>query len=264
MIEIAAGLVTFGATTVLTVAGVGAAFILIPLYMAMGIELHTAMSTALLLNGIAMIFASATFAREKLILWRLAVPLVLAATALSPLGAYASQFVPRSSLLLLFILFLLFAASMMLFYRPGAPKRGHQPENPSRERCDPEDTGDLRRVWLIGAPIGGIAGFIGGLLGVGGGNIIVPALIWLGISPKKASATSAFIVLFSSLSGFAGRASLGSLDIPLLAFTVAGSVAGALLGAWLMSRKLQNRQVKLLIGILLYLIAGKMLLGLWH
>ncbi len=86
MIEILAGLVTFGATTVLTVAGVGAAFILIPLYMAMGIELQTAMSTALLLNGIAMILASVTFAREKLILWRLAIPLVVVATALSPWG----------------------------------------------------------------------------------------------------------------------------------------------------------------------------------
>lgn len=264
MIEILAGLVTFGATTVLTVAGVGAAFILIPLYMAMGIELHTAMSTALLLNGIAMIFASVTFAREKLILWRLAIPLVVVATALSPLGAYASQFVPRASLLLLFILFLLFAASMMLFYKPGVKKKEHRAETFSGESRDPEDTGNLRRVWLIGAPVGGIAGFIGGLLGVGGGNIIVPALIWLGISPKKASATSAFIVIFSSLSGFAGRATLGSLNGSLLAFTVAGSIAGALLGAWLMSRKLHNRQVKLLIGVLLYLIAGKMLLGLWH
>lgn len=249
MIELWAGLITFFATTVLTVAGVGAAFVLIPIYLALGIELHTAMSTALLLNGISMIFASITFAREKLILWRLALPIIVVATILSPIGAYTSQFVPRNSLLLLFIGFLVFAASMMLFYKPKATK--------SREK---EPAGLL----TVGLPLGGAAGFIGGLLGVGGGNIIVPVLVWLGIPAKNASATSAFIVIFSSLAGFAGRASLGNLNGVLLVYTTIGSIAGALLGSWLMSRKLQNNQVKVIIGVLLYAIAVKMLFDLWH
>lgn len=267
MIELWAGLVTFTATTVLTVAGVGAAFILVPIYLALGIELHTAMSTALLLNGISMIFASITFAREKLILWRLALPIILAATVLSPVGAYASQYVPRSNLLLLFIAFLIFAASMMLFYKPGGNKGNKKDEQAvaliSRNVIGNETEG-VKGMWTIGAPVGGVAGFIGGLLGVGGGNIIVPALIWLGIPAKKASATSSFIVIFSSLAGFAGRASLGNLDGGLLAYTVAGSVAGALLGSWLMSKKLQNKHVKVIIGVLLYVIAGKMLFDLWR
>jgi uncharacterized membrane protein YfcA len=253
MVELWAGLITLAATTVLTVAGVGAAFILIPLYLALGIGLHTAMSTALLLNGISMAFASVTFARQKLILWRLAWPILIAATMLAPLGAYGSQYVPRSTLLILFACFLLFAASMLLFYRaatgtPDAGPRGRRDGNPL----------------ILGLPVGGFAGFIGGLLGVGGGNVIVPALVWFGIPAKQASATTAFIVIFSSLAGFAGRVSLGSLDPALLATTVAGSIGGALLGAWAMARKLQNRHVKILIGVLLYLIAAKILFDLWH
>jgi len=255
MIELWAGLITLTATTVLTVAGVGAAFILVPIYLALGIELHTAMSTALLLNGISMTFASITFAREKLILWRLALPILLVATVLSPLGAYASQFVPRANLLLLFVLFLVFAASMMLFYKPGS----HQ-----KTARDPAEQEGVKGIWTVGAPIGGVAGFVGGLLGVGGGNIIVPALVWLGIPAKKASATSSFIVIFSSFAGFAGKASIGNLDGGLLLYTVVGSVGGALLGAWLMSKKLQNKHVKAIIGVLLYLIAGKMLFDLWR
>src|SRR5579859_3618085 len=86
MVELIAGIVTLLATTILTVAGVGAAFILIPIYLALGIELHTAMSTALLLNGIAMSFASITFARDELILWRLAFPIIITATILAPPG----------------------------------------------------------------------------------------------------------------------------------------------------------------------------------
>jgi uncharacterized protein len=89
-------------------------------------------------------------------------------------------------------------------------------------------------------------------------------ILWLGIPAKKASATSSFIVIFSSLAGFAGRASLGNLDGVLLAYTVAGSVGGALLGSWLMSKKLQNKQVKVIIGVLLYVIAAKMLFDLWR
>jgi len=242
MIEVWAGLMTLAATTVLTLAGVGAAFILIPIYLGLGIELHTAMSTALLLNSIAMIFASINYARARLILWRLALPILITATILSPLGAYSSQFLPRNTLLTLFVLFLIFAASMMLFY---APKTADKQKNSGAQLT-------------VGVGIGAIAGFVGGLLGVGGGNIIVPALVWMGTEAKKASATTAFVVIFSSFSGFLGRASLGQLDVHLLLYTVAGSIGGAVLGSWLLSKKLNNRQVKLAIGVVLYLVAMKM------
>lgn len=242
MVAFWAGLVTLTATTILTLAGVGAAFILIPIYLSLGIELHTAMSTALLLNSIAMIFASINYARERIILWRLALPILITASVLSPLGAYLSQFFPRNTLLALFVLFLIFAASMMLFYTPG---------NSNKLK--------YRGIQVVmGIGVGAIAGFIGGLLGVGGGNIIVPALVWLGIEAKKASATTSFIVIFSSFSGFLGRASLGQLDPGLLLYTVAGSIAGAILGSWLVTRKLKNRQIKISIGIILYFIALKM------
>ena len=252
MVELLAGVITLLATTVLTVAGVGAAFILIPIYLALGIELHTAMSTALLLNAIAMSFASITFARDKLILWRLAFPIIVTATILAPPGAYLSQYVSRTVLLTLFVVFLVFAATMMLLFRQeSAERRSHLHHRHHWHRL------------TLGGTVGGVAGFLGGLLGVGGGNIIVPVLVWLGIPPKHASATTSFVVIFSSLAGFAGRASLGSLDISLLSYTVAGSIGGALLGAWLMSRKLQNRHVKVLIGALLYVIAAKLLFDLY-
>ncbi|MEN6350699.1 MAG: sulfite exporter TauE/SafE family protein [Syntrophomonas sp.] len=240
--EIWAGLITLAATTVLTIAGVGAAFILIPIYLGLGIELHTSMSTALLLNSVAMIFASINYARERLILWRLALPIIISATVISPIGSFLSQFVPRNTLLTLFILFLVFAASMMLFYKP---KTSEQPKLSGAQIA-------------VGVGVGALAGFVGGLLGVGGGNIIVPVLVWLGIEAKKASATTSFIVIFSSFSGFLGRASLGQLDAHLLIFTVIGSIGGAVIGSWLLSKKLQNRQVKVAIGIILYFIAFKM------
>ena len=60
---ILAGLVTLGFTTLLTIAGVGAAFILIPIFISLGFDVHVAMATALLLNSIAMTVASYRFIR---------------------------------------------------------------------------------------------------------------------------------------------------------------------------------------------------------
>ena len=91
-----------------------------------------------------------------------------------------------------------------------------------------------------------------------GGNFILPVLIYLGFNPKNASATTAFIVIFSSFSGFLGYASLGNIDTTLLTFTAIGSAVGAILGSWLMIEKLKPKQVKLVIGTVLLGIAVKM------
>jgi len=238
-----AGIITFIFTTVLTIAGVGAAFILIPIFLALKIPLREAMATALLLNSIAMIFASRTFIKRKLVVFKTAIPILIIATLLSPLGAYTSKFVPRDILLWMFSGFLIFAGTMMLFYT-------------AKEK---EKQASSLTLVSYGMGVGAGAGYLGGLLGVGGGNFIVPVLVWLGFNPKKASATTAFIVIFSSFSGFLGHASLGHINLKLLMITAIGSITGAMLGAWLMGEKLKSRQVKRIIGIILYGIAAKMI-----
>jgi len=240
---ILAAVLVFVFTTVLTIAGVGAAFILIPVFLALGIPLLTAMSTALLLNAVAMVFASISYAREKLIVFKTALPILIVATILSPLGARTAEHLPKVMLLWMFVGFLVFAGSMMLFYK-------------AKER---EVETNTKKLIGYGVGVGSFAGYLGGLLGVGGGNFIVPVLVWLGFNPKKAAATTAFIVIFSSFSGFLGHASLGNIDMKLLAFCAIGSVAGALFGAYLMKKKLSGKQVKVAIGLILYLIAVKMI-----
>lgn len=238
-----AGTITLVFTTFLTIAGVGAAFILIPIFIALGIDLHVAMATALLLNSISMVFASYRFAQKKLILWKIAVPILMVASTLSPVGAYVSKGLDRELLLWLFVGFLLFAATMMLGYKS------------KQSRVDSSKT----RQVICGVSVGAFAGFLGGLLGVGGGNFIVPVLVWLGFEPKKASATTSFIVIFSSFSGFLGHASLGNINVSLLGFTALGSALGAVVGAWLMTEKLKQKQIKTIIGIALLIIAAKMI-----
>ena len=238
-----AALVTLAFTIVLTVAGLGAAFILVPVYLALGVGMHSAQATALLLNAIAMAFACARFIPAKLVDFRIAVPIVIVATILSPLGAYASSFVPVTTLKWLFVGFLVFAGAMMLFYRPKPHELAGR--------------GEVVGVG-VGVGVGGAAGFLGGMLGVGGGNFVVPALVWLGLDAKRAAGTTAFVVVFASFTGFLGQASVATIDRTLIAWTAVASIIGALIGSWLMHRKLHAAQVKTSIGVLLFFIAATM------
>jgi uncharacterized protein len=244
---IIASVLVFLFTTVLTIAGVGAAFIIIPTFYWLGIPLIEAMAVALLLNAISMSFASFNYIRYKLVVFKTAVPIILLAIVFSPLGAYSTRFFSKEILIGIFSAFLIFAGSMMLFYSPA--KKKDVRSSPGKEL----KTG-------IGLGIG--AGYLGGLLGVGGGNFIVPVLVWLGFDAKKASATTAFIVIFSSLSGFFGHAAIGHINWRFLMLSAVGSVTGAIAGSWLMHWKLEAAQVKKIIGIVLYAIAIKMLWGL--
>ena len=123
-INAAAAVLVFVFTTVLTIAGVGSAFIVIPTFYWLGVPLTEAMAIGLLLNAISMTFASANYIRYKLVLFRTALPIIVLAVVFSPLGAYSTRYFPKNVLILLFVIFLVFAASMMLFYKPKKKTEG--------------------------------------------------------------------------------------------------------------------------------------------
>lgn len=231
---------------VLAMAGLGAAFLFVPLFFYLGVPLSEATSTALLLNTVSLAFAAVAYWRAHLIDWRVGLPVAVTAVALAPLGARVTPYVDKEILLALFAAFLVFAGAMMLFFRPK-----------------PRDHEMNRTVEAgAGAGVGGVAGFLGGLLGVGGGNFILPVLNWLGLDAKVAAGTTALIVVFSSFSGFLGHASLGGLDPTFIGITAAMAAIGSIVGAQFMKTRLSSAQLKLVIGVLLWVIAAKMIFDL--
>ncbi len=245
---IIATVVTFIFTTLLTIAGEGAAIILIPTLNFLGFDIRVAMSTALLLNSIAMISASTRYYKKNLILFKIAFPIIIVASIFSNLGAHVSHYVPNTLLNLLFVCFLIFAATKMLYSSKKSKKNS----------LDEKTTKNNKNL-ASGIVIGVVAGFAAGLLGIGGGNLILPVLIGMGIESKNASATTAFIVIFSSLSGFIGHIGTGDINMTLVFYASIASIAGALLGSWLMTDKLKSGQVKKVIAMVLMLVATKKL-----
>ena len=107
--------------------------------------------------------------------------------------------------------------------------------------------------------IGAIVGFIAGLLGVGGGNILIPLLILLGFEPKKVAMTVSFVVPFSALGSFFTYASYVPLDWYLLFYISLSAILGGFIGNYLMHYKLDQQQIKKLMAVILYLLAFKLL-----
>jgi uncharacterized membrane protein YfcA len=69
-------------------------------------------------------------------------------------------------------------------------------------------------------------------------------------------------VVFSSLSGFLGHATMGGLDPIFIAVTALMAALGSIVGSQLMKTKISSVQLKKIIGILLWLIAAKMIFDL--
>jgi len=72
-----------------------------------------------------------------------------------------------------------------------------------------------RQLWIIGVPVGSVLGYLAGLVGIGGGIFLAPALYLLRLAPPKVvAATASFFILVNSLSGLLGHwLKLGSLEM---------------------------------------------------
>ncbi len=208
----------------------------------LGIPLMTAKPTGLFINTLSMLSATLKNLKHGKLDHRFGLPILLVATAMAPVGAYAGKFIPKVYVLWVFVGFLLYSETVMVFFKPRRhPKTGNHV--------------------VEGSTIGGIAGFLGGLLGVGGGGIISPALIVLGYEPKKVAATTALVVFFSSLSGFVTYWGLGTLNWVLLLWVSVPAIAGGWIGTHLMHFKMSSEGVKKVIGIIIYVIAIKTLIN---
>ncbi len=141
------------------------------------------------------------------------------------LGAWASQWFSGAAQLALFAVVMLLAAVMMFRSPASALTEARAPRG---------------RLAIVGDGLA--VGAITGLVGVGGGFLIVPALVLLGrLSMQKAIGTSLWIIAMKSFTGFIGYLPVLDkqglqLDWHLIGLFVAIGAAGTLLGMQLASR----------------------------
>lgn len=81
--------------------------------------------------------------------------------------------------------------------------------------------------------LGGAIGFLSGLFGVGGGFLMTPLLIFIGIPPAVAVATEANQIVASSISGVLAHWKRGNVDLKMGTMLLVGGVIGSAFGVWL-------------------------------
>lgn len=154
-------------------------------------------------------------------------------------GAWLTDWIDTTLLLLVTAMLLAWQASGIL----RAAKRGGRSVS-AREAS---------RVVLGGIGLG--AGFVSGLLGIGGGLVMVPLLAgWLGMPLKRALGTSLLAIVALVVPGTAVHAALGHIDVGIFLAVTAGAVPGARLGAGI-AIGTGERSLRLLVGGGLLLVA---------
>jgi len=107
-------------------------------------------------------------------------------------------------------------------------------------------------IILLGIMVGGLTG----LFGVGGGFLMTPLLIFLGIPPTIAVGTEAPHVLASSFSGFIAHWRRKNVDIKMGIFLLAGGIAGSIVGVNLFKILREFGQIDVIIQFLFLIFLG--------
>jgi len=235
-------LLAFAFSTLFSMGGAGSGIALIPVLHFLGFDFNVAKAVGLFAGASTTITSSVMNFRRKALdiaqLW----PMALGMLLFAPLGAWLNRYVDQELVKALFVLLLLYSATMMMFGKKKPLTRLDSP--------------------LILLAVGSGVGLIAGVLGVGGGNLLIPLLILLGFEPRKVAVAVSFVVPFSALGSFATYASYVPLDWRLLLLVALASVAGGYLGNYLMHFKLNQQQIKKIMALILYLLAFKMLYAL--
>jgi uncharacterized membrane protein YfcA len=200
-----------------TVGGGGAVLALPALVYALGLDVHEATTASLAVVGAGAIVGAVGQARRGAICWTSAAWFAVAASAGSVAGTMANHAVGGAALLLLFAGVMLLAARAM-WDRARAPAAAVAGCPQARAR--------------VLLPAGLAVGALTGLVGVGGGFVVVPALaIGLSFGMREAMGTSMAVVAIVSAAGLVAHLAAGSaLDAGVTAAMAAGAVAGALAG----------------------------------
>ena len=97
---------------------------------------------------------------------------------------------------------------------------------------------------------GFVVGFMSGLFGVGGGFLMTPLLIFMGIPPSTAVGTEAVQILGSSVSGAVAHGKRKNIDFEIGAFLLAGGVFGSTVGVIVFNFLKESGNIDLIINIL--------------
>jgi len=247
------GLVVGGA---LGLTGGGGSIFALPLLVyLLGVPLREAVALSLAVVGLTALFGAVM--QRKNVLWGAGAMLGVGGIAGAPPGAMLGAALPETLVLSLF-------AGLMLFIGYRLWRGGSNLEIPiGRFTCARDTDGELRFHWPCAVKLalaGAATGLLAGIFGVGGGFLVVPALILVTAMPlHQVVATSLVGIALVSASAFVSNlAAAGSLPLATGALFLAGALPGMIAGTATKSRcsprMLQRLFAAAVVGVALYVL----------
>lgn len=240
LLELALG---FGIGLSLGLLGGGGSLLTVPaLVYLVGQTPQAAVTTSLAIVGANSMVGALLHGSRGRLDWQVALTFGSAGMLLSYLSATLSKRLPPELLLVSFSLLMLIIGLMLTF-----------------RRTQLEESDYVAKPLLLIVASGAGVGLLTGILGVGGGFLVVPALVMLlGLPIEIAIGTSLVVIAMNSIAGFLGHVGSGSLDwIVTLVFTSAGllgTFSGMKLSSHFSSAKLQKAFAVFVIVLALFLL----------
>ncbi|MFH0848114.1 MAG: sulfite exporter TauE/SafE family protein [archaeon] len=243
-----------------TLVGAGGGFLIVPLLVSIyDFDPALAVGTSLLVVFFNALSGSLAYLRQRRIDVKVGLMFIAFTIPGSIIGAYVTSYF-SSSLFKIVFSGLLVVTSLYLIARP------------CRDQCE---TGGTYRRTLVdsrgnvyeysvnlvrGLIISLGVGFISSIFGIGGGIIHVPAMIFLlGFPVHISTATSQFILAFTSLAGAATHSNLGNVNWEFAPLIGVGTAIGAQLGAFI-SPRTRGTNVERILGLALAVAAARLLM----
>lgn len=243
-----------GIGVVLGLFGGGGSILAVPVLVYVArVEPTTAVTMSLVIVGTTSVVASYAHLKKGTVQPRVALSFAAAGVVTAFVGARLSYRVSGELLMLMFAALMVVVGAFMLFARVCRVPR----ERSETAKVHP----------ALSLLAGAVVGLLTGFLGVGGGFLVVPALLaFTGLGLREAVGTSLVVIAINSAAGFLGHLHGPALDLKLVtlftALAVLGGVAGARLAYRLSVDRLRRSFAVSVIALGLAMAIGSTLAGL--
>jgi uncharacterized protein len=256
-----------------TIVGAGGGFIFVPaLLLVFGMEPAVAAGTGLVTVLINSLSGLIGYAKQKRIQYRTGITIGIGAFPGALLGVWLLQ-VYSSSYFTVILATLLISLGIFLFWKNTSflKKKERIPVRDGEERAayaeEAATTVSLNETKTMQAfpkfllPLGFLMGILSSYLGIGGGWLLVPVLIYLFKVPThNATATSIFSLTLYSSVGVISQLFYGNIDWPTVILGGIGVMVGAQLGVYL-SNRIPGKVILQMLSALLVVIGFRMYFG---
>jgi uncharacterized protein len=231
--------------------GQGGGSIYTPVLYLFGYSVLVSVSTSLLLTFLTSVSAGYVFYRNKMIDFKRTLIFIPGIIIGSLTGSLIDNLhlISPTFLLWLFVAFLIIAGIRMVYsFREKGKSEGACPTTFSK------------RMYSLIIAVSFLIGLLSSMLGIGGGIIIVPFMVYICKYPSRwAAGASHVIVAISALFGVIGHSAFGNLNLSLILPTGAAVLIGGQLGGRIGVR-MKSSMMKVGIGVIMWLLAAQIIL----